>query len=207
MWPHRVRMQGAAVVEHRPVTHQQGGRRGAHEQRLGAGVGAEVDPVERRVGGEHDRRGRRGDDPDGGQHEDGQAQSGPEQGGDGDQKQRPKNVVLLLDPERPRVLQRRRRGALREVVGLLSDEGPVGYPEERGDGVVAQRDGGFGREQFAGRDHREHHHDQGRKQSAGAPDPEVGEADPGGAPVFVEQQRGDQESAEHEEHVDAEEAT
>ena len=36
------------------------------------------------------------------------------------------------------MLQRRRRRALREVVGALGDEGPVGHPEEGGDGVVAQ---------------------------------------------------------------------
>jgi hypothetical protein len=101
------------------------------------------------------------------------------------------------------VLQRRRRAALREIVGLLGDEGPVRHPEEGGDGVVAQRRGGLRREELAGRHHRQHHDDQRRQQPSGAPNPEVPQPDSAGSCPLVEQQRGDQKSAQHEEDVDA----
>ena len=103
------------------------------------------------------------------------------------------------------MLQRRRRAALREVVGLLRDECPVRNPEERGDGVVAQRGGGLGREERSRRHHRQHHDDQRGQQPSRAPDPEARQRDSPAAAQFVEQQRGDQESAEHEEDVDTEE--
>ena len=140
-----------------------------------------------------------------GEREDGPPGAGPEHRRDGDHQQRPEQVVLLLDTERPRVLQRRRRAALREVVGLLCDEGPVRHPEERGDGVVAQCGGGLRREECARRHHRQHHDDQRGQQPSRAPDPEARQRDSPATGQFVEQQRGDQESAEHEEDVDTEE--
>ena len=95
---------------------------------------------------------------------------------------------------------------MREVVGLLSDERPVGDPEEGGDGVVPQRGDGLGREEVAGRHDRQHHHDQRGQQPAGTPNPEAAQGDPPGATEFVEKQRGDQESTEHKEDVDPEES-
>src|SRR4029077_5768860 len=108
--------------------------------------------------------------------------------------------------ERPRVLQRRRWAALREVVGFLCDEGPIRNPEEGGDGVVTQRGGGLRREECSRRHYRHHHDDQRRQQPPRAPDPEARQRDSPGTAQFVEQQRGDQETAEHEEDVNTEES-
>ena len=129
-----------------------------------------------------------------------------EQYGDGHQHERPYDVVLLLHRERPGVLQRRWRVTLREVVGVAEHEDPVGNPEERGDGVLAHCCDGPGREQLAQRDDRHRHHDQRGQQPSGPADPEPGQVYPAGAAEFVEKQRGDQESAQHEEHVDADES-
>ncbi len=153
----------AVARQRRPVTHQQCGRRGADEQGLHAGVGAEVDAVQRgrRVQTPsgmtrpptppHPRR-RRRRRPCGPCAASAWCRGAPQQcqrDGDGQQHQRPQHVVLLLDRERPGVLQRRRRVALREVVGVADDEDPVGNPEEGADGVVAHGGDGVGREQFA----------------------------------------------------------
>ncbi len=121
-----------------------------------------------------------------------------------DQQHRPDDVVLLLHPERPGVLQRR-GCALGEVVGLLRHKTPVGHPRESGDRVAAQTVERLVGQEFPGHAHAEHHQHQRRQQPAGTPDPEAGQADTAGAPQLVEQQRGDQESAENEEYVDADE--
>ncbi len=102
------------------------------------------------------------------------------------------------------MLQRRRGCPLREVVGPLCDEQPVRNPEEGSDGVVAQGRGGLRREEFARRHHRKHHGDQRGQQPPRTSDPEARQRDSPGTAEFVEQQRGDQEPAEHEEDVDTE---
>lgn len=94
-----------------------------------------------------------------------------------------------------------------EIRDVLDDEPPVAHVQRRRHDVAAQvsqlspvekRD--------PGNDHRQHD-DEGRKQPAGAPNPEVGQAEaPGLAPV-LEEQVGDQITAQGEKHPDAEQAS
>ena len=215
--PHRDRICAAVARQRRPVPHQKRCRRRADEQRLHAGVGAEVDTVQRRVRDHQARRDRRcrrtrdgdadDDHPDRAQRRLGVPVPGDqgEQYGDGNEHQRPHDVVLLLHRERPGVLQRRRGVALREVVRVAEHEDPVGRPEEGGDRVVAHGGDRVGREQLAQHDDRHHHDDQRGQQPSGAAHPKPGQVNRAGAAEFVEKQRGDQESAQHEEHIDADE--
>ena len=103
------------------------------------------------------------------------------------------------------MLQRRRRRTLREVAGLVGDEHPVRHPQEGGDGIVAQAHDRFGREELTPDGHGQHHQHQCRQQPAGPSNPEVRQVDTTAAAQLVQQQRGDQESTQHEKHVDAEE--
>ena len=90
------------------------------------------------------------------------------------QHQRPQQVELLLDPQRPRVLQRRRRSRLREVVTAAEDHPPVGHVEQRCHPITAQQPHLLGRQQRPrtdrdGRDHQE----QSRQQPPYPPSPEA----------------------------------
>ena len=219
------RPTGPAGAQHRdpsgqtaPVPHHQRSGGGADEQRLHSGVGAEVDTVERCVAGQRHAGRRRREHPGAGEDEHRRAERARgqrraatvsqrrETRDHGRHHQRPEQVVLLLDGQRPRVLQRRRRRPVTEVIGVLGDEQPIGHPEQGGHGFVAQVGGGFCGEQFAGGHHGQHHHDQRGQQPPGSSNPEAFQTDPAGAADLVQQQRGDQEPTEHEEHVDAEES-
>jgi hypothetical protein len=54
--------------------------------------------------------------------------------------------------------------------------------------------------------HGQHHQHQCRQQPSCAANPEVGQVNTAAAAQFVKQQRRDQESAEHEKHVDTDES-
>ena len=122
-----------------------------------------------------------------------------------DQHEGEQHVELLLDRERPGVAKE--LGILPgEIVGAERDVYPV-RNEERSTHELcpdAHQQLLAGEERCAGA--HEQHEDESRQQSPSAPPPEVSECDSARAPVLGEQQRGDQEPADDEEHVDAEEA-
>ena len=102
--------------------------------------------------------------------------------------------------------QRRRRAELREVALARDHQAPVLHVEERAEEVAAQSQrlvvGGDERaEQRDG----DQHEEEGGQEPPGPPEPEAPERDAAGAFELPEQQRGDEESREHEEHVDADE--
>ena len=121
--------------------------------------------------------------------------------------ERPDQVELLLNGQRPRVAE--------YPQGLAAHHDPVGHVEERGDGRVGHpkhdRHEHLGRPVQARDDHhrdiaRDDQHDEGGQEPKGAPGVEFPQADAPGARPLIHQQRRDQEAAEDEEDVDAEEA-
>ena len=145
----------------------------------------------------HHRHGDRHEDPGG---------SGPLQpsAAEGDEGERPEQVPLLLDGQAPDVAQQRRIPA---VVGhAANDLAPVATveacprqvaPQLRPLFVAAVEDRPDG-------DCRQHG-EQGRQQSPGATQPELGEVGVAGAVPLVEQERCDEEAGHDEEDLDAEE--
>ena len=122
--------------------------------------------------------------------------------------ERPHQVELLFDRQGPQVPER--RGCAEEVeVGLLRrDEPPVGDVEETGDPVPAESTEFGGRDLEMGENPDGHQHrDQRREQAPGAAAPEGNELDRLGPAPFQDEQRGDQESTQDEERVDAEKPT
>ena len=114
-------------------------------------------------------------------------------------------VELLLDRDRPAVLQRRRRA---EQVGVRvprEQEPPVGDVGERALDVAGERGplAGIPHEQSED-DHQTEHHEQRGREAAEPPTPELHEVDPSGVGVAVEQEPGDEEARQREEQRDAE---
>ncbi len=118
--------------------------------------------------------------------------------------ERPDEVELLLDRQRPRVEERRRLGDRAEVRRVAADEVPVADVEDRGRGRrhdvdVAER----------GRPHRgddpDHRNEEEQRgqQPPGPPPPEPDEGDRPVVPPLRQEQRRDQEPGEREERVDA----
>jgi len=130
----------------------------------------------------------------------------PGQEHDEHDEDRPAQVELLLDRQRPEVLQRGGRVSLVEILGAFHGQ-PVVEAIERGEDPV---DGGRpdlkGRGPDAHRDHGRHHDRHGRGQQAADPaGVERGQRpDPALADRLQEQAR-DQEARDHEEHVDPDE--
>ena len=123
--------------------------------------------------------------------------------GQGDE--RPEQVELLLDGQRPGVLQGRGGQELGEVRLVGEDEVPVGVVEERGDGVRpegARIDVGAAEPVVQG-EHEQQDQDGGQ-EPLGPTGPERPQPDPFGRHPLAGQQAGDQEAGEHEEQVDAE---
>jgi len=83
---------------------------------------------------------------------------------------------------------------------------PVGQVDERGQRVTAGPREVIARDRRGGEQADEDDEQHSRQQPARAPHPERFEADAPLATALCQQQRGDQITAEHEEHVDAEEA-
>ena len=130
--------------------------------------------------------------------------------------QRPDEIELLLDRQRPRVLERRRRGELSEVRLVGVDQVPVVDVEQRGDGVTPQPGQvdeavGTGTPETAVQDEiqaeRGHHDEERRQEAPGPSTPEAGQADATGVDPLLQQQRGDEEAGQDEEQVDAQIAT
>ena len=173
------------------------------QQRLRAGVGAVVHA--RRILArvvEHRHQHRRARDHQQRRHEQGAQRLPPPQQEAHDE--RPDQVELLLDRQRPHVLQRRGLRELREVRLAREDETPVRDVPERGERVAADGvDLARRREQRRVGHDAGHHDEQRGQQPSGSPQPEALQVD---APLPVplrDQQRRDQEAAQHEEGVDA----
>ena len=178
------------------------GERGAEHQAHDVGVGAVVDAggavgVEaqgHQRGGDHGQAERRGGAHLGAPGERQQSQHG----------QRPEQVELLLDGERPQVHQELRRGG-REVVGAGADLEPVRGERERPEHLPLDAD-----EQVALAEPGEQHgcrdaHQQRGQQPSCAARPEAGQVDAAAGDALAHQQGGDEEAGDDEEHVDAEE--
>ena len=111
----------------------------------------------------------------------------------------PHQIELLLDGERPQMLQWRQRTEALEVRHVVQDLIPVAGVSDRGEQGGAQF-GAAGRlDDRGGRAHRQQHHRERRQQATSPADPEV--TQPRSLPG---EQVGDEETAQHEEHVDAE---
>ena len=98
----------------------------------------------------------------------------------------------------------------REVTGggvaeTLPDLVPVGHVEEPGQHVAAQCTERLVLEDRRPHGDEQHHREQRREQTLGAPEPEVTQRDLVRALAFGDQQQRDQVAGDHEEHLDAEE--
>ena len=133
----------------------------------------------------------------------------------GERHERPHEVELLLDRERPQVTERRRAGEQVEVRLPGRDEAPVGDVEEPGDAVAAEaararrsapRAAAKSATASSTRSRAGRRRRARRPQNAPEPDAAARRTGGGVAAPLQHQQRGDQEAAEDEEGVDAEEA-
>ncbi len=160
----------------------------------------------RRVGrGELDRVGERrgGDDAE---HDPGREPEPPlrppdEERGE-QQEQRPDDVELLLDRERPVVLEGGRVVRRGEVVDGVRGEDPVHDVERRADRLPPRVGPARVRRERGDADRRHEDDEQRRGQEATrAPGPEFGEPDPG-AGLRLHEVRGDEVAGDDEEDVD-----
>ena len=130
----------------------------------------------------------------------------PAQEHDEHDQDRPAQVELLLDRERPEVLQRGGRIPLVEILGAFHGE-PVVEAIERGeDPVDGDRPDLQGRGPDASSDHGGHHDRHGRGQQPANPAGVEGGQRPDAVLADrLQQQARDQETGDHEEDVDADE--
>ena len=124
-----------------------------------------------------------------------------------DEQERPAQVELLLDRQRPEVLHRARRAVRLEVVDRVPRELPVLVVErarpDLGGGVRQSR---RGQHQAGGHPGHGQHQRRGGHQPLGPPAPELKQPDPAGLAVLAQHVTGDQEPGDHEEDVHAGEA-
>ena len=122
------------------------------------------------------------------------------------QQERPDDVELLLDRERPEVVERAFGFEAGEVGDVGEDLLPVVDVEDRRDDALAElvRLGGA-EDRHPGDDDRQHH-EEGRQQAAGAGEPEGGQLDPTAGVQLRQEDVADQVAAEGEEDADAEHA-
>ena len=122
------------------------------------------------------------------------------------EEQRPHQIELLLDRQRPQVLEHRLAAEAREIRLLVEDQVPVGDVAERRDHGPAEFRCLVREEHDDVRARHRDHREQRREQPPRAVEVEAAESEPATVPPpCVEQHRRDQVTAEHEEHVDAEE--
>ncbi len=151
---------------------------------------------------EHERGGEDGPDRGPEDRADGEAAAAPEPG-DAQQQGRPNEVELLLDRQRPEVLERARFDPLGEVVDRLRGEVPVGDIEGGADDVAGDFLAADGREQQRRRQGNGGEHDQHQRQQTARPARvEADQRDAAGAVHLPHQQPGDQEAGDDEEDVD-----
>ena len=183
---------------------QHHGQRRSDEEGEDPGVGPVVDPGGIATGRVEDGHldGRGGSQPQGQQHP-GPLHVDPAE--PDQQDQRPDQVELLLDGQRPEVPERRRRTELGEVGDVLEDEPPVAGVEDPGQDIAAHGGELVPVEQGGPPDGHEHHHEEGRQQTSGPADPEVLQPDPLVTSVLGHQKVGDEITGEDEEDLHAEE--
>ncbi len=141
----------------------------------------------------------RGDDGDERRADHDERAAAPAEGQHRPHQERPRQVELLLDRQRPEVAERAADG-----VGARGLAGPVGVVEgDRRDARPARRVRRR-RDQEPQRDRHEHADHDHRVQAQRPPDVEVLQAEAAVHAELAQQQRGDQEAAEHEEQVDPE---
>ncbi len=191
-----------------PDGHRAGQGR-ADQHVLAAGVGALVQTHDRGTGlkgqAHVDGRCHR---PDHGRGQHGpEAPRGPELPTQMEQDQdhrRPDDVELLLDGQRPHVLERRGLGRGGEVAAATDDEVPVGHIEQRGERVEADSaELPRATEHLHEESHADQHHQQGGQEPAGPAGPELTQLDGQPFGPLPQQQGGDEETRQDEEDVDA----
>ena len=119
-------------------------------------------------------------------------------------QQREHQVELLLDRQRPQVLEGRRAAGRLEVRLLVDDQPPVEVVAERPrpPGCAARPAGRWATDARHQQGRRDHDHDR-RQQAPSPPQPELAEGDAVGALVLVHQQRAHQPPRQDEEQLDA----
>ena len=121
--------------------------------------------------------------------------------------ERPHEVELLLDRQRPHVQHGRGSREGGEVRLAREQEPPVRAVAEGREHVAPQAvEPERGRHERRVRDHRREHHEQCGEQPAGATGPERQQVDVLAVAPFAEQQPGDEESGQHEEGVERQHA-
>ena len=121
----------------------------------------------------------------------------------GEQEQRPEEVELLLDAQRPVVQHRVLRSAEGEVVDRLEGELPVRVVEGGGERVEANRGAEHRRgEELHAHSDGDQHEGRHREQTPDAAGVERAERDRPGGLELVDEQSRDQEARDHEEDVD-----
>ena len=186
--------------------HPHAGERATEEDPCGPGVGAVVHARRVAVGVVHQPHQRgAGDRPEHQRTEQPAGLAADLLDGEAEDD-RPHDVELLLDRERPEVLERRRPAEGVEVRLLGEDQEPVGRVGERCDDVAAEA-GQLVRDDHRGVDrHRGQHREQRGQEAAGPPHPEVRPVDGFGALPLLDEQGRDEEAADDEEDLDAQEA-
>ena len=197
----------AGGARRRAPQPEQRRQRASHEHRLGPGVRAVVDPADvaaqqhRHEDGRHQRRnGRDNQDPPNAAA----GQPPPPQQRDDDE--RPDQIELLLNRQRPGVAQRRRGRALGEIPALGPELTPVADVAEGRQPVQAQREArlGLDQERRVYR-HRGEDEEQRGKQPACPSGPERSQRDTSRRLLFPQQEHGDQVAGQDEEDVHAQE--
>lgn len=187
-----------------PMDHQ--GQERAQRRLPQAGAGVEVGPGLVRTGDPH-RVGQRDREHHGGRGQEGAAQryAGP----DGDQcdqseQERPQQVGLPLDGQRPEVLNGAGGGLPGQIVHGRAGQCPVLVVERGGTHLGEDVGPAWTRQPQTGGDHDGGEHDgRGRGEPAREPGPEGEEVDPTVALQGAEQGSGDEEPGEQQEHVHA----
>ena len=175
----------------------------ADQQGLRAGVGAVVDArrvLARHVENGHQRR-RRHDHQPARDEQHLQRAAPPQQEA---HDERPHEIELLFDRQRPHVAQRRRLRELVEVGLAGEDEAPVRDVAEGGDRVAADAVELAGSREHSGvHDDADHHEEQRGQQPLRPPHPEPLEIDAPAVRPLGDEQGRDEEAAQDEEGVDA----
>jgi AAA ATPase containing von Willebrand factor type A (vWA) domain len=176
------------------------GEEGADREAEGVGVGAVVHArrVDGGVGDAHPRRRRDREDAD-----ERQARPAREAHEQHDDEERPDDVELLLDRERPEVAEHLGH-RLVEVGGSAGDEEPVAREGEGPDDLGAEADERVAADRERRRAGDEQEQGERGQQSSCASRPEPAERDASGRGAFPEEQGRDEEPAHDEEDVDAE---
>ena len=120
--------------------------------------------------------------------------------------ERPQEIELLLDRERPDVPQHRRPADRDEVRDLVEDQVPVLDVEDRGDRLAPKLRDRVGEEEQGVEGDHPHHQEEGRQEPPRTAEVEPPEPDVVVLAPVAEEQAGDQVAADHEEDVNAEEA-